>query len=352
MDKHDLVASIKKIALEMGKNPKRAEFIAMSEVKNPSKQLDIHFQGSFVALLQAAGLDLKSRTEKKFTEEKLLKKYKALCSKKEQIQGFFRHTIDLAELFARAGEPEVLKLVVWPDVHTKHKDDKAVSCALKFMRIYDPHGNLILGDFADCDGLPHWPAKDLEPRRIVPEMKLCRSLFEEIQAASPNAVFRVFCEGNHENWIEQALTEMPELFDGLAELGIEISAKKLLGLDKYGYDFFPMNHLVQIGKAHFTHGIYTGNNHAAKHMGEFKTNIYYGHLHDMMECNNTNIDGPIEAASLGCLCKLDAAFLRGKKNNWVHGFGTFEFRRDGSYSFLKHRIINGTMSYNGVLIEG
>lgn len=352
MDKHDLVVAVKKLADEKRTTPKRSEFISSKCVPNPALQLDIHFNGSYVQLLRAAGLEKLTEAKKKSRDEKLIKAYKAICSRKEQIQGFFRHVLDLNEMFERAGNPEVLKVSVQPDTHGKFRDEKAFNCYLKFLDYYQPHVHLILGDYADCEGLSHWPAKDLEPRRIVPEMKICREMLQRTLDATPGTTTRLFCEGNHEDWINQALVKMPELFDGLAELDIDISVKSLLALEKFGYQLFPLNHLVQIGKAHFTHGIYHGANHAAKHMHEFKTNIYYGHLHDFQETNNTNIDGPIEAASLGCLCRLDAAFLKGKKNNWVHGHGTFEFFRDGTYFFSKHRIFDGKMSYNGKVFEG
>jgi hypothetical protein len=355
MDKHDVVAALKRLHSEMGKVPKRSEFIASKCISNPAKQLDILFNGSFRDLLLAAGLDMATRieTSKKISEEqRLLRKYKALCSRREQIQSFFRHVLNLDELFERAGNPEVLKFSAMPDTHAKFRDEKAYRCYLKFLSYYKPHGHIILGDFADCEGLSHWEESSLEPRRIVPEMKLVREMLGEIVEATPVCSTRIFLKGNHEDWIDQALTRMPELFDGLAELDIEISAKSLMALEKFGYQMFPLNELVQIGKAHFTHGWFTGSDHAKKHLKELACNLYYGHLHDMFESNDTNIHGPVEAASLGCLCRLDAKFLKGKKNNWVHGHGTFEFFRDGTYFFNKHRIFEGKMSYNGIVFEG
>jgi hypothetical protein len=159
-------------------------------------------------------------------------------------------------------------------------------------------------------------------------------------------------EGNHERWITNAFTEMPELFDGLAELDIEINLKTLLGLPKFGYDLFPLNDLVQIGRAHFTHGIYTTMHHAKKHLDTFKASIYYGHLHDNQEHNQTSVEGPMEAVCLGCLCRKDAKFLKGKPNNWVHSHGVYEFFPDGSYTFVKPRINGGRMAYNGQVFAG
>jgi hypothetical protein len=166
------------------------------------------------------------------------------------------------------------------------------------MQYYNPDIHVIMGDFVDCEGLSHWPDSELLPRRIVPEMKIGREMLQQAIDHTPNCSSRIYLKGNHEAWVEQALVKMPELFDGLAELDIEISLNTLLSLEKYGYQLFPLNELVQIGKAHFTHGIYTSTNHAAKHLHEYKCNLYYGHLHDIQESNNTSVDGPDEVLAI------------------------------------------------------
>lgn len=343
------------MAQEMGRPPTRAEF--GSKIKGGEYKVTKAF-GTFTKLLKAAGLDTYderrggSTTLTSKEETKLIRKYKALCSKTEKIQGFFRHTLDLDEMFARAGNPASLKMSAIFDVHAKFVDPSAWDCYLQFLKYWKPHAHLIGGDFIDCEGLSHWEPDQLEPRRIVPEMKIARQLLQNIQDAVPNLTTKIYLEGNHESWIAKAFCEMPELFEDLAELGIEINLKTMLALDKFGYDLFPLNHLVQIGKSHLTHGIYTTTNHSKKHMDVFKTNVYYGHMHDTQESNQTSVDGPMEAVCGGCLCRLDARFLKGKPNNWQHAVNNFEFFPDGSYSYYKLRIINGRMSFNGVVFDG
>lgn len=348
MDKHGLVCALKDLKLQLGRTPNRDEFV--SKIKNGRRIVDAEF-GGYASLLKAAGLIEDIPGESDRIEAKFKKKYSAIVSKKEQIQGFFRHVIDLDDLFERAGNPQVLKALVQPDTHAKYADAGALSCFMSFAKYYKPDVHIILGDYVDCEGLSHWPADELSPRRIVPELKLARELLGRIVAATPYCTTRIYLEGNHEAWITQALNNMPELFDGLADLDIEINLKTLLGLSKFGYELFPLNHLIKVGKAHFTHGIYTGSAHAKKHLSVFKANIYYGHLHDMQAHQETGMDGPTEAASLGCLARLDARFLKGKPNNWSHGLGTFEFFRDGNYTRNIMQMINGRMAYNGLIFS-
>ncbi len=351
LDQHSLIAAIKQLALTLGRTPTRVEF--QNEVKGGSYALRKFYQDNFSKCLDACELPTyRDRMVDPGEAEKLLRKYRSLCLRKEQIQGFFRHVLDLDEMFRRAGNPPVLKISGMPDTHVKFRDVPAVSSYLKFMQWYRPHVHLIFGDFPDCEGISHWPESSLEPRRLVPEMKEARTLLEDIVKVTPECSTRIYLEGNHEHWIELGLSKMPELFEGLEDLGIEISLKKLLNLEKFEYELFPMNHLVQIGKAHFTHGIYTGTHHAKKHLDVFKTNIYYGHLHDRQVFQQTSVEGCLEAASQGCLAKLDAKFLKGKPNNWAHGHGVWEFFKDGSFVHYWVPIFGGISSFAGNIFDG
>lgn len=330
--------------------PTLTEFVRETEI---SESLLRRCFGGWGLFLNAMGVGTYQKLETNELAVKQERRYKALCSKKEQIQGFFRHIIDLNEMFERAGNPPSIKMVGLGDVHVKYLDPAAFHCMLQFCEWYNPHAFLIIGDFADCEGISHWDSSTLEPKRLVPELIKARKVLEAIEKSTPNVTTRIFCEGNHENWISQALLKMPELFEGLNELmDIEISVPALLGLEKYGYEFFPVNHLVKIGNLHFTHGIYTTTNHTKKHLDIFKANIEYGHLHDKQEHNQTSVEGSMSSGCMGCLCKLDALFLKGKPNNWVHLINIYEFMPDGSYTKMKPEIIEGRVSIMGKVFIG
>lgn len=356
VDQQSLILAVKNLATSLNRVPTRIEFV--NDAKGNLHGLRKHFSDNFGKLLDAAtlpkygggpreGLILEPEVE-----QKLLKQFHKLCAKTEKIQGFFRHTLDLEEMFRRAGNPEVLKMSGMPDTHVKFRDVEAVKSYFKFRQWYKPHVQLIFGDFPDCEGISHWPAESLEPRRLVPEMIEAKALLQEMKEGTPDTTSWIYLEGNHEFWIRQALNRMPELFEGLDQLGLEITLEKLLDLEKFGYELYPMNHLVQIGKAHFTHGIYCGGSHAKKHLDVFKTNIYYGHVHDRTVHRQTSIEGDLEAASQGCLARLDAKFLKGKPNSWSHGSGCWEFFRDGSYIHYWVPIINGVTAFCGNVFDG
>lgn len=354
---HDIVSALKIIHSKTGRVPTLLEFCRETSIGEGAIRRRF---GSWQACIAAADLQtysnptsLSVKAEVSEISEKMLKKYKSICSKKEQIQGFFRHTLDLAEMFDKAGNPPSLKMVGLGDVHVKYLDPAAVHCMLQFAEWYNPDLFLIIGDFADCEGISHWDSPNLEPKRLVPELIKARKVLEAIAKATPNVTSRVFCEGNHENWIQQAILKMPELFEGLNELiDVQIDVPTLLGLDKFNYEFYPMNHFVKIGNLHFTHGLYTSSNHTKKHLDVIKANLEYGHLHDKQEHNQTSMEGSMSAGCMGCLCRLDAAFLKGKPNNWVHLINIYEFMPDGSYTKMKPEIVNGKVSIFGKVFVG
>lgn len=349
-DAHLLVQQFKALQYELGRIPTAQEF--MAKCTNLAA-LRTNFS-SYEKLIFAASAYDEGGTKKfdPLLDVKLEKQFKKICSTRSSIQGHFVDELDLKELFQRAGNPATLKATVQPDSHLKYVDRRAYNCFKKFMSWYQPDIDILLGDYLDCEGISHWPNDSLEPRKMVPEILMGREDLKHRKLLTPKTSTRIFLTGNHEIWIEQAMTRLPEFFHGIDKLGYDFSLNGLLGLEELGYELFPLNHLVRIGKAHFTHGLYTGSNHAKKHVQMLKCNIYYGHLHDNQVYNETSIYGNIEAASHGCLARLDARFLKNRPNNWLHGFGVFEFFPDGNFTRLFVPIFDGKCSFAGMVFDG
>lgn len=333
---HDVLVKLKDLASQLGRMPTRDEYAASYGFDYRSAF------GSFTVALRAAGADGREMAKQHKAE-----KFKF---KKTQIESFNVHDINFEDLFTKG--KDVFKIIAQPDTHVHNRDHKAVDVFLKFMEWYKPDGHIIMGDFLDAEGISHWPSNSLKPKRFIPEVIEGRELLKKIVNITPSAKLRIFIIGNHCSWLDQALiAKLPELYDGIDELGLMPTIESLLDLEKFGYQTIPLNDLLKVGKAYFTHGLYVGGAHPKKHLDTIKANIYYGHLHDILSTHQPSIHGFIEAASLGCLCRLDAPFMKGKPTNWVHGFGIFEFRRDGSYSFYQVRIFDGVFSFNGKIFK-
>ena len=261
--------------------------------------------------------------------------------------------MDLRQLFDRHGNPEILRITAQPDTHMKNRDHRAVAAMLDFVEWFNPHLHIIGGDLLDAEGISHWPQNGLEPRSFIPEVVEAREFLDALKSKTGASGDILYIEGNHEDWIRQAMAQkMPEFFFGLEELGLMPDLSSLLDLESRGIPLIPVNQILKIGKLHFTHGLFTGPSAPKKHLNLIKGNIYYFHTHDVLTHHEPSMNGMIEAASLGCLCRLDAPFLKGRPNNWVHAFGVFEVRQDGSFSFYCPKIFDGQFSFAGKVFKG
>lgn len=273
-----------------------------------------------------------------------------------KLENFTVHETNIRELFrlAKLKDTDILRVVVQPDTHCPEHDVAAVDAFCQFLSHYKPHGLINIGDFLENESVSHWEPKTSKPRRLVPEILKAREVLVQIdKAAGPQCVYKRFLIGNHEDWLEQALVNrVSEIYDDIDQLDIDLTVKKMLGLQDLGYRVIPLNEILQLGELHFIHGYYTNLHHAKKHLDVFGVNLMYGHLHDVQSHSGVSVRGVHEAISLGCLRSLNAMFMKGKPNNWSHAFGIVEYRIDGSYTRYVPVMINGKFSFGGKLFAG
>lgn len=121
---------------------------------------------------------------------------------------------------------------------------------------------------------------------------------------------------------------------------------KNISLKKYNMQLIPLNGVKNFGHLYFTHGNYaSGENHAKKMIIAYRKNIRYGHIHDKQEYF---IQSPIDehekmsAASIGCLCKINAMdYLKKKPAKWVNAFNIAYIREDGTFNDYTVVLTNG-----------
>ena len=360
MDAHDLVIALKEMYRELGRMPTRAEFEARTVGGNYKIR---KLFGNWDKLVSSAGLPTydERRSGHKLNHVANLdtppgKRAKFKYEPAKVDPNAFQNAlvINLKELFGRAGNPPFLSMIAIPDVHVEHMDRRAVNCAIELITRRQPDLLLFFGDFLNAGGLSHWPGDSLHEKRIVPEIKRGRELLARFRAASQKIVWAGFLEGNHEDWIRQFMCSgvNPQLFDGLPDLGFDISTASLLNLKELGFQFFKVNQIIRIGKAAFTHGMYTGDNHPKQHLIKAKGTIFYGHCHDDKSYIDTSMDGAVEAQSSACLCDLNPSFLRGRLNNWRHGVMEFCIFPNGDFIKTMHHISKGRIVINGKLFQG
>lgn len=245
------------------------------------------------------------------------------------------------------------KFIAWPDTHIPQEDKRAVSCALKILQWYQPHTVIVLGDFLDCAPVSHWlkdKNKTKEGLRLKDDFAAGNKLLDRITTSSVEHL--VYLEGNHEDWIYDAIDKNPEL-DGLINLEVGLKfddRRKNIDLTHLRY-----GKCWNLGKLWFTHGIYTGINHARKHVESYGRSIVYGHLHDVqlhVKVSPIDIEDKHLGLSLGCLADKNPRFMENRPNNWVHCVGVGSVRSDGTFNIDPVMISNGIATYAGKTFHG
>lgn len=234
--------------------------------------------------------------------------------------------------------------LVLPDIHSKNADFKAVDCALNYAADHEWTDCVQIGDLVEGDSVSaHNKGKFLllEGQRLLDDYKVANGLLSEIVSATRLKKVTVL-KGNHEYRIDRYIEEHPEM-KGLIEVenGLSPIADVI--------DCYPGGKLYNIGKLHFTHGIYAGGNASKKHLDVFGVNIVFGHTHEVgIQTKVSYGKGKaIAAYNIGCLCRLDMPYLEGRPTNWQHAFGEGWVAADGQFNMVIHNINKGSLLADG-----
>jgi hypothetical protein len=236
-----------------------------------------------------------------------------------------------------------------PDPHFPSQDDHAVNAVLNFIADKHPKQIVLLGDVLDFAFIGSF-AQDAIKQLFTnhecwkTQWKAGNKFLDDLQAAGPLSKI-TYIQGNHEYRPERILqkdptregsVEIPEHL-GLAERGIRYVR------------FWETGEVYKIGKMSYGHGWYTCENHAKKTLNDYGCNFTNGHDHTVQVYTKAfkSTSGAIQARSVGCLCKKDMPYMRGRPSAWIQGFGITEFYDNGLFSSYEPVIINGKCSFDG-----
>lgn len=262
------------------------------------------------------------------------------------------------------GKGESYYRVAIPDTHGMFVDLPALKACLDDLEILRPLEVILLGDHLECGGFlaEHQTLAYVAESNysFVDDKNAAMVFLDSAQARCPSAIFE-YLEGNHERRIERWIMtqEMrnnkdPEWMKGLH------SAKVVLELEKRGiayyeqcqmYDGLTVPGTIKRGKCYFTHGSYTGDNAAKKHLERFSSNVCFGHIHSaQIATNRTVAQACIAAWSPGCLCIQQRLWNHTNPTTWTHGYGLQIVQPTGDFLHINVPIINGT-SYLAPLLN-
>lgn len=240
-------------------------------------------------------------------------------------------------------------LVALPDLHIPQHDVRSLNAVNKFLKDYRPDEIVYMGDFMDFDCISSHNKDNL---RAVENERI----FEDYETATPIIDLHrkltkkiTYIEGNHCERVERYVDANPAV-KGLVEV------VPCLKLKQKNIDFIRYRNtgVYKVGRANFIHGIYTNQFHAKKTVEAFGDNIFYGHTHDVQSYSKElrGVNKTLVGQSMGCLCKYNQSYMKGRPSRWQQAFGVFEFLPDGFFQYQVVRIFNHRFIYNGKIYEG
>ena len=244
-----------------------------------------------------------------------------------------------------------IKYIVTADEHVPKHNEVAISAILQLMDDEAFDGHIKLGDYMDMEPISHWnknKKKTLEGRRLMEDYVVGNVLLDEFDKRLPSNAPKYYFWGNHEDWYNQFIEELPAL-EGFAD------PTKELKLIERGYKVFPYNHIEQFGRLSITHGIYACTDSTKKHLDELKTNVMFGHTHTQAEKYASSEARTLSMGgyNLGCLCDMAPDYMRGRPHKWTHGFAILYVEKNtGNFFVDLKRIVKGRFIHNNKLYDG
>lgn len=254
---------------------------------------------------------------------------------------------------------------VWDDNYTKLEpihDRKGVDAVIKLAQDWQPEVIILLGDMLD---LAQWSLKYPRPPeyRQTTAVTINELYYDlvRLRTACPNAKI-VWLEGNHEQRIQKALTElMPESIH-LAPAGETMPAlciERLLHLDQLEIEYikpFPADYwlwdCIQI-----THGEGHGKGVTTKLAKTKSYSMVKGHGHGL-ELSCGRVETPqgsknITVMQPGCLCRIDGGTPGvSPRPDWQHGVGFGILDSNGQEHLWAAPIHNGKLYFEGKVYQG
>jgi len=236
-------------------------------------------------------------------------------------------------------------IVVISDVHLDSlSKDVEYKLVHKFIKDIKPSEVVINGDFMDLGCISHFNKLNIravEDKRIKEDFKKANRYIRDLRKYTDKIVY---IEGNHENWIEQAIDKHPAALEGNIELynNIHNVDKFIMHYNDNASNFYKLGHL------YIVHGCYAGAGAARRYLKDYDVNLIFGHTHAIRQESKTNIrQEPTSVWNMGCLCPLNPSYLRGRLPQWQLGFIVVHLFNDGTFDVRQIRIINNKFIYNG-----
>ena len=209
------------------------------------------------------------------------------------------------------------RVLLIPDAHCPYHDKRALEGLIigKVLPAFTWDTICILGDFWDNYSISSHLKTPTRETSWMKESECGKRLIRQITKVP--ATRRILIKGNHERWLERALSDkIPALYD-------EVMAKTK---DPNGWETVEYMDSTMIGKLHVTHDLgHSGLTSAQQSLAACGDNIVIGHNHNMTYVVRGNAQGECHVGAsfgwLGDYRKIDYRHRMRSRRDWVLGFG-------------------------------
>lgn len=219
-----------------------------------------------------------------------------------------------------------MKIAVIPDTHCPFHDTKSLALAIKVIKAFKPQILVHMGDLADFKAVSRYDKNPYTDRSFKHELAIVRQVRKRLDDLAPRKIF--LC-GNHEQRLENYLLQKaPALAD-------YISIDQAIQLSENGWEYYPYQEVVTIGKLNFVHDLgFSGKYSLSQTMDAFPGNIIIAHTHrfEMRVRGNLKRDKMVGAnfGWLGDSKAIDYLPSVKVKQDWTKGFGLIELDQNGN----------------------
>lgn len=256
---------------------------------------------------------------------------------------------------------QVKNVLVLPDLHLRPPSGKVrsgedigtLAAVEQYARTVQWSEVVMLGDLMDLDCISAHNSKKprlVEGARLQVDFDYANAWLDRWQNnVCPGAAWTLI-EGNHDERLERYIDAFPAL-EGKVELESNLH---LEGRGIKWIRYWSAGELYHIGNAYFGHGRSTAKYHAEKHVNEYGVCFYYGHTHDVQEMPRVFLgnDKTLVGKSMGCLCRYDQPYMKGRPSKWQQAFGHFRFWPNGYFNEYTVKVFSrGFVGPDGIFYQ-
>ncbi len=241
------------------------------------------------------------------------------------------------------------RVLVLPDLHLRPagggvpsgEDIETLAAVEQYVGCYAWDEVVLLGDLMDLDCISahnsHKP-RLVEGKRLQADFDYANEWLDRWTSLIPVAKWTLI-EGNHDERLERYMDAWPAMAG-------KLEMDRNLCLTERGINwvrYWTKGELYSIGNAYFGHGRSAGKYHAEKMVADYGVCIYGGHTHDVMEMPKVLLgkDKTLVGKTLGCLCRYDQPYMKGKPSKWQQAFAVFHFWPNGFFNEYTVKCFSG-----------